>query len=160
MKRREFIRRGLQWGSLAAMPALFSDRVVAAPANSLKALGAPCGMKVGVQSIKAQLQNPVFARTVIANFEMLTPGNELKWARLRPGPDSYNFNDADWMVDFAQQNGMLVHGHNLCWNAEGNEPALACRYAYKGKCPAVLNATHHHGHGTIPRADRFVGCCE
>jgi endo-1,4-beta-xylanase len=123
MKRREFIRRSLQWGSLAALPAVFADRAAASPANSLKAMGGPCGLKVGVQSIKAQLQNPAFAQTAIANFQMLTPGNELKWARLRPGPDSYNFGDADWMVDFAQQNRMLVHGHNLCWNAEGTNPA-------------------------------------
>jgi endo-1,4-beta-xylanase len=122
MKRREFIRRGLQWGSLAAMPAVIVDSAVAAKANSLKAPPS-CGLKVGVQSVKAQLQDPAFAQLAIANFQMLTPGNELKWARLRTGPDSYNFTDADWMVSFAQQNGMLVHGHNLCWNAEGTNPS-------------------------------------
>ena len=123
MKRREFIRRSLQWGSLVAMPAGVLDSAIAATSNSLKAVGIRCGLKVGVQSIKAQLQDPAFARLAIANFQLLTPGNELKWARLRPGPDSYSFTDADWMVSFAQQNGMLVHGHNLCWNAEGTNPS-------------------------------------
>jgi endo-1,4-beta-xylanase len=123
MKRREFMLSSLQWGSLAAMPAMLSDRAVATTTPSLKALGTPCGLKIGVQSVKAQLQNPAFAQKVITNFAMLTPGNELKWARLRPAPDSYNFSDADWMVAFAQQNGMRVHGHNLCWNAEGTNPS-------------------------------------
>lgn len=122
MKRREFIQSSLQWGCMTAMPAILLDSAVAATTPSFKALGARCGLKVGVQSVRAQLQNPYLAKLVSANFGMLTPGNELKWARLRPGPDSYNFNDADWMVGFAQQNGMLVHGHNLCWNAEGTNP--------------------------------------
>jgi endo-1,4-beta-xylanase len=59
----------------------------------------------------------MLAKFVTSNFNLLTAGNELKWARLRPNPETYNFTDADWMVKFAQQNNMLFHGHNLCWNA-------------------------------------------
>ena len=122
MKRREFLLDSLRWGSCAVMPAVLSNLAVAATPSSLKALGSPCGLKIGIQSVKGPLQSPTFAQEVIANFDLLTPGNELKWARLRPTADSYNFVDADWLVAFAQQNGMLVHGHNLCWNAEGTNP--------------------------------------
>jgi endo-1,4-beta-xylanase len=122
MKRREFLLGSLRWGSFAAMPATLSDLAVAVTPSSLKVLGSPCGLKIGVQSVRGQLESAAFAQEVIANFDMLTPGNELKWARLRPSADSYNFVDADWMVAFAQENGMLLHGHNLCWNAEGTNP--------------------------------------
>jgi endo-1,4-beta-xylanase len=49
---------------------------------------------------------------------MLTAGNELKWSHLRPDPETFNFADADWMMNFARQHNMLFHGHNLCWNAD------------------------------------------
>jgi endo-1,4-beta-xylanase len=88
-------------------------------AGSLKAIGTRCGFRVGCQSEKVTLQVPEFANFVKANFDLMTPGNELKWGRLRPSADIFNFADGDWMVDFAQSNGMRVHGHNLCWNRPG-----------------------------------------
>jgi endo-1,4-beta-xylanase len=80
-------------------------------------------VKLGFQASKANLEVPEFAQFVTQNFNLLTPGNELKWPRLRPTPDSYSFADADWMVDFCQSHGMLVHGHNLCWNSPTANPS-------------------------------------
>jgi endo-1,4-beta-xylanase len=62
-------------------------------------------------AVKTQLEDPAWANVVTSNFQLLTPGNELKWTRTQPNPDTYNF---------AVRNKMLIHGHNLCWNAEGN----------------------------------------
>jgi endo-1,4-beta-xylanase len=120
MRRRDFIVGGLRMGSLAAMPDLLANAAAGANPRPLKALGAPCGMKLGMMAVRQQLQDPAWANAVTTNFQLLTPGNELKWSRVHPTPDAFNFNDADWMVDFAERNGMLIHGHNLCWNAEGN----------------------------------------
>jgi endo-1,4-beta-xylanase len=83
---------------------------------ALKSGGTRCGRYVGVQAEKPQLQDSRFADFVIRNFNMLTPGNEMKWQRLRPNPDVYRFADADWIMNFAMQNHLAVHGHNLCWN--------------------------------------------
>ncbi len=92
--------------------------------GSLKDAGAACGLKIGVQAEKGPLQqHPEFAQVVKNNFNLLTPGNELKWGRIRPTPDAFNFTDADWMVNFGQSNGMLIHGHNLCWNSPTANPA-------------------------------------
>jgi len=82
----------------------------------LKELGRSCGLLVGVQSEKFLLEIPALAQFTAQQFNLLTPGNEMKWNRLRPGPDTFNFTDADWMVNFASRNQMRVHGHNLCWN--------------------------------------------
>ncbi len=123
MRRRDFLVDSLRLGTLAAMPAGLTDLALAAKSDSLKALSGSCGLKIGVQAEKGPLQNSSFAQAVTANFNLLTPGNELKWARLRPAPDAYNFADGDWMVEFAQKSGMLVHGHNLCWNAPTTNPA-------------------------------------
>ncbi len=89
----------------------------------LKDAGAACGLKIGVQAERGPLQqNPSFAQAVKSNFNLLTPGNELKWTRIRPTPEAFNFTDADWMVNFGQTNGMLIHGHNLCWNSPTANP--------------------------------------
>src|ERR1700760_4687205 len=118
MNRRNFLKDSLIAAGFAAIPDAITARTPAATSasGSLKAAGAACGLKIGTQAEKGPLQQyPNFAQAVRDNFNLLTPGNELKWPRLRPTPDSFNFNDADWMVNFGQSNGMLIHGHNLCW---------------------------------------------
>ena len=46
---------------------------------------------------------------------ILVPENELKWTAVHPGPKEFNFHDADVLVDWAEQNGMKIRGHNLLW---------------------------------------------
>jgi endo-1,4-beta-xylanase len=46
---------------------------------------------------------------------MLVPERELKWDILRPSPDTYDFYRGDWMINYAQSNGMSVRGHTLVW---------------------------------------------
>ncbi len=82
----------------------------------LKTVASKCGMLAGAQVEIKPLQYAPFAHVIRDNFNMITPGNELKWTRLRPTPEAFNFADADGMMEFAQNNGLQVHGHNLCWN--------------------------------------------
>ena len=117
MNRRHFIQMGVAAGlgaGAATWPETWAQPLQAF--QPLKTYGMACGIHVGTQAEIAPLHQPDFARFVISNFDMLTAGNELKWGRLRPDPKTFAFSDADWMVNFAQQNGMLFHGHNLCWN--------------------------------------------
>lgn len=113
--------------SVAAIPSAIAAIPSIAKTNDtvpLKAAGQECGLKIGVQAERGPLQQfPSFAQAIKNNFNLLTPGNELKWGRLRPTPDTFNFTDADWMVNFGQSNGMLIHGHNLCWNSPTANPA-------------------------------------
>lgn len=83
----------------------------------LRNLGQPCGMLVGAQLTKDDLDNNRLVGFVREHFNILTAGLELKWASLRPTPDSYRFQPADQMFAFAKANQMRFHGHNLCWNA-------------------------------------------
>jgi endo-1,4-beta-xylanase len=81
----------------------------------MKAAGACFGGQIGIAANKASLQDPLFAQTVVRNFNLLTASG-MKWDRIHPGADNYDFEEADWNIHFAEQNGMQVHGHNLCWN--------------------------------------------
>jgi endo-1,4-beta-xylanase len=93
----------------------------------LKQLGAPCGLRIGSALSTVQLQVlPNFSSFFTSNFNLLTPEAEMKWFVIHPAEDRYDFTHADLLVNFAQTNGIAIHGHNLCWNT-GN--------------PAWLNST-------------------
>lgn len=66
---------------------------------------------------RKHLENdPIFAQTFAQECSRLVPETSLKWSRLRPSPKTYNFADADWLVDFAQRHQMQVRGHTLIWH--------------------------------------------
>ena len=67
-------------------------------------------------------------KTLGSEFNLIMPGNQLKWSILRPTPDGFDFGPADELVDFAQAHGMKVRAHTLLWgmanpNWLGNGPA-------------------------------------
>jgi len=54
---------------------------------------------------------------VKGHFNSVTPDNALKWGRLVDHSDlvSYDFSEADALVDFATKNDLRVRGHVLVW---------------------------------------------
>ncbi|MEW2625890.1 endo-1,4-beta-xylanase [Streptomyces sp. NPDC048106] len=53
-----------------------------------------------------------------AQFDMVTPGNEMKWDTVEPSNGSYNFGPGDQIVNWAQANNARVRGHNLVWHSQ------------------------------------------
>jgi endo-1,4-beta-xylanase len=51
----------------------------------------------------------------VRECNILVPENELKWTALRPNAKDFNFQDADTLLSWAEQNGMKIRGHNLLW---------------------------------------------
>lgn len=51
-------------------------------------------------------------------FSSLSAENQMKWDHLRPSQDEYDFEDADRIVEFAQENGQDVRGHTLLWHSQ------------------------------------------
>jgi endo-1,4-beta-xylanase len=52
------------------------------------------------------------------NFDMVTPGNEMKWDTTEPSRNSFNFGPGDQIVNFAKTRNMRVRGHNLVWHSQ------------------------------------------
>jgi endo-1,4-beta-xylanase len=119
LTRREALRLGLQLAGqgvvLNAWPTLTAE-AEASGSMVLKVAGQRRGCQIGVAASKASLQDPDVAQFVARNFNLLTASG-MKWDAIHPGPESYDFAEADWNVSFAESNGMRVHGHNLCWDA-------------------------------------------
>lgn len=51
-------------------------------------------------------------------FNTITPENMLKWERIHPQPQTYNFEPVDAFVEFGQKNKMFMVGHTLVWHSQ------------------------------------------
>jgi endo-1,4-beta-xylanase len=107
--RREFLKLAVIAGVGASVPA------VGQPKSNLKDLGAASGVEIGTALNLRYLSDTQFAAFVLDNFSLITPGVELKWAALRPSPDTFNFYNADKLIAWARAHSLEIHGHNLCW---------------------------------------------
>jgi len=125
MHRRKFLISTAVGLGLASLKALLPKPLQAKAQPALKDAGANCGMRIGFSTVKSGIvYGPAMVAFAKANCNLMTPAGELKWAAIRPTQDAFHFTDADFMYDFARQNGMAFRGHNLCWNT-GNPPWVA-----------------------------------
>lgn len=53
---------------------------------------------------------------IVQHFSSITAENEMKFALVHPTKNSYKFDAADSLVDFAKENGKKVRGHTLVWH--------------------------------------------
>ena len=58
------------------------------------------------------------AALVKQHFNTITPENDMKWERIHPSADSYNFEPADKFVEFGERNHMFIVGHCLVWHSQ------------------------------------------
>jgi endo-1,4-beta-xylanase len=90
----------------------------ASAATSLKSLAEAKGRYFGTAMTQNLLSNSTVTTLAAAQFDMVTPGNEMKWDTTEPSNGSYNFGPGDQIVSFAQSHGMRVRGHNLVWHSQ------------------------------------------
>ena len=63
-------------------------------------------------------RDPAGAALVAAQFDSISPENDLKWALIHPEPEKYNFEPADRYVEFGEKNHMFIIGHCLVWHSQ------------------------------------------
>ena len=73
-------------------------------------------------------ETPWVRKTLGSEFNLMEPGNQLKWALIHPTQGTFDFVPGDSLVDFAVAHNMKVRGHNLLWGMGnpdwlGNGPA-------------------------------------
>jgi len=55
---------------------------------------------------------------ITAQFNTITPENQLKWQYVHPLPGKYDFVGSDGYVAFGEKYGMFVVGHTLVWHRQ------------------------------------------
>lgn len=92
------------------------------PADSLRALGAKVGLRIGTAVNADELASDSTYDSITAQqFSTVTAENVMKWDTIEPTQGQYNFGPADQLVAFAEAHGQLVRGHNLVW--QNQQPA-------------------------------------
>ncbi|MCX7940722.1 MAG: endo-1,4-beta-xylanase, partial [Endomicrobia bacterium] len=83
----------------------------------LKTLANPKNFEIGPCIAMDPLRNETqYRNTIIAEFNTAVAENAFKMY-MWTGPNSYNFNDTDYLVNFCRQNGIKLRGHTLVWHS-------------------------------------------
>jgi endo-1,4-beta-xylanase len=104
-------------GTTAAASAAAGPGSTVAP-DSLRALAANIGLRMGTAVIPFDLDHPDYQAIVASQFSVVTPGNEMKWQVVEPTQGTFDWSGADRLVTFAEQHGQLVRGHTLLWHSQ------------------------------------------
>lgn len=60
--------------------------------------------------------DPRYHALLVAECGVLVPENELKWGRVRPSAEVFDFAGADRLLAFAEAHDMAFRGHTLLWH--------------------------------------------
>jgi endo-1,4-beta-xylanase len=106
----------IQRGAREAPPA--PAVVSAAPVTPLRSAAEAAHRRIGTALMSRQLDNARVRELVAANFDSLTPENEMKWQTVEPRPGVFSFAAADRLVTFAADNRMRMRGHTVVWHSQ------------------------------------------
>lgn len=118
--RREYLKQAALASCALALPRAFA----AAPDsnidgnNSLQAHAHKRGLLAGCAVSAANLKEEAFTRVLTAQFGLVVAENAMKFGPIKPKPDTYFWDDADALVNFAHEHKMKIRGHNFVWHAQ------------------------------------------
>jgi endo-1,4-beta-xylanase len=73
---------------------------------------------VGVALSEKMLGDSMDVATIKKQFNSVTAENVMKWESIHPEPGKYDFDAADKIVDFGEENNMYIVGHVLVWHSQ------------------------------------------
>src|SRR5690554_4445546 len=147
--------------SVASSPASSSSSSASADDGPIASLHTLADFPVGVsvsagtepQSLLANTANGAAQRNVVkTHFSQLTAGNIMKMSYLykeNSNSSEYDFTQADALVNYANDNGLSMHGHALVWHSDYQVPKWM--KSYTGDWETML--TKH----TADIVDHFKG---
>lgn len=93
-------------------------------AQGLGDLASKAGLNFGtpVQNNQFVAREPDYMNTLVGEFNMFFPGNDLKFMNVQPTRGVFNFAMADSIVAYAEAHGKKVRGHCLIWHSYSQNP--------------------------------------
>jgi endo-1,4-beta-xylanase len=120
--RRRMFAAGAITTTVAAMATLATGsaaQAALAPGTPLKTLAQAAGGRYFGSDMTANLlSQSTVTQLQSQQFNMVTPGNEMKWDTTEPSNGTFNFGPGDQIVSYAQANGERVRCHNLVWQSQ------------------------------------------
>lgn len=92
--------------------------IIKAAIPPLRSLAERCSIYIGAAVERGLLDIPDYAHTIKQEFNILTTENALKFGPVHPDPYAYSFGDADYIINFAESQGMKIRGHTLVWHQQ------------------------------------------
>ncbi|MFI5553250.1 endo-1,4-beta-xylanase [Streptomyces sp. NPDC051738] len=112
------LRTGLSLAALVTcLVALLTAPAAHAADTPLRDLAAAKGKVIGTAVTGSKLTG-TYGDIAGREFNALTPGNAMKWGSVEPTRGSFNWAEADQIVDFAEAHGQQVRGHTLVWHSQ------------------------------------------
>ncbi|MFW5972353.1 MAG: endo-1,4-beta-xylanase [Bacteroidota bacterium] len=115
------IRRSLVTLLIVATAALSPgcDSVDAPPDDlTLRDLAERNNLQIGTAVEASEVADRTYADLIRTEFNSLTAGNAMKFGPLRPTINTFDWTNADAIVDFAESHRMEVRGHTLLWHSQ------------------------------------------
>src|SRR5438067_3680567 len=110
--------KGLAGVAAIVLGLAFSAAPAMAAGKPLHTLAEAKGKYFGTARPQSNLSNSTLTAVAGAQFDMVTPGNEMKWDTTEPSRGSFNFGPGDRIQSWAQSHGDRVRGHNLVWHSQ------------------------------------------
>jgi endo-1,4-beta-xylanase len=117
----------MKWRALVLAAALVCSGN-GAPEQSLRQTARSSGMLIGTAVRPAQLSEPAYASTLAREFNMVEPEDALKWEVVHPARDSFDFSQADQLMDFATLHDIKMRGHALAWHRQNPKWLTEAKY--------------------------------
>lgn len=125
-------RRAIMLGAAAVAAAPLSA-ARAAEGDSLAAAAARRGIRFGTAVGSRGFANADYRALVERECAVITTENAMKWIPLAPGPDRFNFEEADRYVAWATKAGKAMRGHTLLWPRQERFPEWVKTYDFGPK---------------------------
>ena len=91
----------------------------AGQATGLRDYAMSNGVRVGAAVAVSPFYNESpYASALGREYNVIVAENAFKFGPIHPGPQTYNFADADALVNYAEANGMKIRGHTLVWHSQ------------------------------------------
>jgi endo-1,4-beta-xylanase len=74
------------------------------------------GLLVGTAVRPSLFSEAAYSETLSREFNMVEAEDVMKWWVVRPSADTFDFQEGDKVVRFAQTHGMKIRGHCLVWD--------------------------------------------
>ncbi|HZM80097.1 MAG TPA: endo-1,4-beta-xylanase [Candidatus Limnocylindrales bacterium] len=150
-QRTKAVRAGLMVCAIAALGGAYA---ILAPgtATAASTLGASAaergGRYFGTAVAASKLSQSAYTTILNAEFNQVTPENEMKINATEPNQNQFTYGPADQIVSYARARGMRVKGHTLAWHSQ--QPGWMQNLSGSALRQAMINhitqvATHFRG---------------